>query len=132
MQVFPCKFFVQNVYVLQTPLSSCLTISAYILEHENIEHWRAGCRPGSENCTRLTLTKIADSSMLFQLPPLSYQYPTANQTYHEVNFGDVVRVCEKNMQNFIMKFACCSINKKQLPYHNQQSLLCHLGCLSFL
>lgn len=28
--------------------------------------------------------------MLVQLPPLTYQYPTANQTYHQVEFGDVV------------------------------------------
>ena len=45
------------------PINTCLTFTAYILEHENIDQWRHGCQAGQVNCTRLTLTKIADTSM---------------------------------------------------------------------
>ena len=65
---------------------------AYVLEHDNIDYWKAGCLPGAQNCTKLTLTKIGDSSMPgINLPKFTYQYQTGiNGTNHEVSFVDIL------------------------------------------
>jgi len=63
-------------------------VIAYCIEHENIDYWNEGCRPGAVDvngtaipCTTLTLTKIKDASMPpFAPPPFSYSYNISNQT----------------------------------------------------
>jgi len=35
------------------------SLIAYAIEKDNVEYWREGCKPNTENCTSLTLTKVS-------------------------------------------------------------------------
>lgn len=35
------------------------SLVAYAIEKDNVEYWREGCKPNTENCTSLTLTKVS-------------------------------------------------------------------------